>query len=1122
MSDYRKTVRDLIEENLDEIEALAAECFIDFRAVFSSYTTYFHKQIEQETFKKDNLPQTDPKKRSAMYVVFCKYPDGNEYVKINFSTMKGGGHSTRWSSYGLSTYTGKQVNLRERQEKEKRLREQDLKRRREAEKKLQKEREKRIKHYNACKKAYESSRYPANTLYPYLAEKSISQIAKIDDNLKEVVLFGRKQIAFKILKPSNNVGEGDIYAGIQTIAFSHKDKKWVKKLSSKPIDGRWYQGHYALIGPEPENNQETIIFITEGYATGASVHLATYESVFIAISANNIMSVAKMVRARFPQSQIVIAADNDIKEFKPHEEQGNTGVSCAIEAAREVRGSYTVPPTPGDWNDFHTSHGYKKFTEEIWRRITSFKISNDDHLLEMIRHSYKDKVFGVGGYLRSLARLKNVPFITEKENFIDAIINVCDRFKREDIERDLQHYINISLAKAKKLCTVNPKKVDAHFRFETENINGAWMISDKAQNKIIESLEQGSIVVVSAPMGVGKTQRTIKQVMDLSWNALIALPTISTVSSTANFFNADKAPADTTLKSIYGEQQEDNRVTVYTDIKDSRETLHKDKIITCVQSIGGWRFGIENNYWSKNVETLILDEFSQSIAQITQLGKSKRKVLNYEVLKEAMETAKCVLATDADANDYAIDRIRELAPSRRIVLIEVSHPNEAMKDKQWDIQYTDNKHFLFKDMIDTIKKGKRILVATDSRKNALIIKEMILENFPKLHGKVKCIVGEAPEEDQEDVLKFLEDPNLAYECEVLIYSPKISSGFSIHKKKHFDKHYGIFSGIIASNVAVQMMGRDRHSKNWLLCLTGSRSSNSFDMVGALEKLGERVSDFTKLVYTNESYEKETRENVLATILNILLIKGHKIQKANDYIGDNEKKSISILTKQIKDQLKERRYSLILNTPEIDEKTYRQVKESEHKSEIDEAYVTAYRIRNRLCSELTRENIDFIDNDGISKVILFENVFGNIEQVKNFDREEKELDPSLKYFAIRKRNLMERILETLGLMNDGKCDFTKRFTHREANEVIKLIYNDIDISRKLLGSCISKSKPKCSITFIKRIFKKIGLDLGKKKINGRIVRFVQQESIEIMAGYWDRRTKAGKAKANPPFEYSEVA
>ncbi|WP_159340043.1 MULTISPECIES: TOPRIM and DUF927 domain-containing protein [Leclercia] len=98
-----------------------------------------------------------------------------------------------------------------------------------------------------------------------------------------------------------------------------------------------------------------MVIIAEGLATALSVHLMRQDALaVVAIDAGNLLPVAKVMRRRYPQAQIIIAADNDIKP-----DEANTGREAAEKTAIAVNGSVALPPGDhkADWNDYHQQHG---------------------------------------------------------------------------------------------------------------------------------------------------------------------------------------------------------------------------------------------------------------------------------------------------------------------------------------------------------------------------------------------------------------------------------------------------------------------------------------------------------------------------------------------------------------------------------------------------------------------------------------------------------------------------------------------------------------------------------------------------------------------------------------------
>lgn len=90
------------------------------------------------------------------------------------------------------------------------------------------------------------------------------------------------------------------------------------------------------------------LWIAEGYATALTVHHLTGETVMVALSSVNLLSLAGLARQKYPACQIVLAADRDLN---------GDGQTKASAAAESCEGVVALPPVFGDWNDAYTQHG---------------------------------------------------------------------------------------------------------------------------------------------------------------------------------------------------------------------------------------------------------------------------------------------------------------------------------------------------------------------------------------------------------------------------------------------------------------------------------------------------------------------------------------------------------------------------------------------------------------------------------------------------------------------------------------------------------------------------------------------------------------------------------------------
>lgn len=132
------------------------------------------------------------------------------------------------------------------------------------------------------------------------------------------------------------------------------------------------KGNFHTIAEEGKDFSQGEILICEGYATGASLHMATKKPVAVALDSGNLEPVAKALREKFPQAQITICADNDhalMRNGKPY----NVGMEKAKAAALAVGGKVTAPvfteeeKAKGltDFNDLHKSRGLAEVTRQM-------------------------------------------------------------------------------------------------------------------------------------------------------------------------------------------------------------------------------------------------------------------------------------------------------------------------------------------------------------------------------------------------------------------------------------------------------------------------------------------------------------------------------------------------------------------------------------------------------------------------------------------------------------------------------------------------------------------------------------------------------------------------------------
>ena len=173
------------------------------------------------------------------------------------------------------------------------------------------------------------------------------------------------------------------------------------------------------------------LWIAEGYATALTVHHLTGETVMVALSSVNLLSLASLARQKYPACQIVLAADRDLN---------GDGQSKAAVAAGACEGVVALPPVFGDWNDAFMHKGEDATRKAIYDAIRPPSQSPFDTMseAEFTAMSASDKALRVHEhYGEALAVDANGQLLSRYENGIWKNIpaatfsrNVADLFQR--------------------------------------------------------------------------------------------------------------------------------------------------------------------------------------------------------------------------------------------------------------------------------------------------------------------------------------------------------------------------------------------------------------------------------------------------------------------------------------------------------------------------------------------------------------------------------------------------------------------------------------------------------------------------------------------------------------------
>lgn len=132
------------------------------------------------------------------------------------------------------------------------------------------------------------------------------------------------------------------------------------------LSGGRVAGCYFAIGDPNQTRNAGMLCIAEGFATGATIHEATGYPVAVAFNTGNLEPVARALRIKFPDLQLILCADDDAAT------DGNPGLTKATAAALAVAGKLAVPDFGGarpdgfsDFNDMAALCGAEAVTRAI-------------------------------------------------------------------------------------------------------------------------------------------------------------------------------------------------------------------------------------------------------------------------------------------------------------------------------------------------------------------------------------------------------------------------------------------------------------------------------------------------------------------------------------------------------------------------------------------------------------------------------------------------------------------------------------------------------------------------------------------------------------------------------------
>lgn len=254
-------------------------------------------------------------------------------------------------------------------------------------------------------------RWPESGSNSYMIKKRISK------------LYGARMSNASIVLPIRDI-EGKLWS-YQLI--SERGKYFLKDSKT------WECFH--LIGEIKDK-----LYLAEGFATAVTIHECALSAVAVCLSATNMVEVAKVFRAKYPDLKIIVCSDTD-----------KVGEKCGQKAATLVKGFFHPPPFGfvhpdyTDWNDYETHTSKDQTTMKLLEISNSQKYTSKQSWLEswiqehQVKASYRGslKIDGDPSTIGALQRkLYLAQDIEDRKIKMELISNFTDEWvsaRKEEI-----------------------------------------------------------------------------------------------------------------------------------------------------------------------------------------------------------------------------------------------------------------------------------------------------------------------------------------------------------------------------------------------------------------------------------------------------------------------------------------------------------------------------------------------------------------------------------------------------------------------------------------------------------------------------------------------------------------
>lgn len=752
--------------------------------------------------------------------------------------------------------------------------------------------------------------------HPYLASKGVaSHGLRVATDTVRGRLFSKKDGEW--IERATVVDQGDLLVPMYDEAGALVNLQRINVEGVKrPITGARMRGvHFRIDG----TTSRTVL--AEGYATGATWHEATGDTVVLSFNAPMLPIVAGYVRAD------MVAADND---------ESGTGER----EAKKTGLPYLMPETVGhDWNDAGIAAVRDAVANDS---ATVFKRPFDLPTIEL-----------KGREQTWWNKLRDAETPADAAAIAWAIARRLS--VRVPVQMDLPALVD-QLRQAVPAGKMHPTTLnamsDALARFiewrKARALAGVSMTGAAIGHHRVETVEElpqlsendyRGVLLVQAPMGSGKTQRIGEPFA--RWTRHRDGRFVATC-------HRQSLVAELAKRLVCDHYQEFGADYAWS----------VDALATCLPSIVK---GVHQQIIAE-AAFLFIDEIAQvlrSVGSSVTVAEKKGWPDVFRTLRDMVTRARCIIGADAGMDDRVIAFLEGCRPGERFSIIQQPHRPAGL-----GVRFgfgPDALATAYGEATARLMQGERLWIGCGERTRAIEAARVLEASG----ARILLIHGDnAANAEQATFLANIEAESRNYDC--VIHTGVISSGVSIEHRDgaHFTHGMLLASGAtITPADAMQMLRRVRYLRSWTIAATPNNArdiDNADAILAGMEQAAgieginvTSCTDFDSFVAGIDADNARHRADFAAGLWWALEHQGFAVDPL-DVIRDEAK--VAEL-RAIRADLRDEKRAAILSAPDMDDEQARRLRDRPARTEAENYALLRHRIKSDL-------GLDALDDEAV--------------------------------------------------------------------------------------------------------------------------------------------------------------